>query len=52
MGVDTISGGTGKRDHRIGNPGLYRAYLGYAFPGAAGRGNRKVRGCFTWMILQ
>jgi hypothetical protein len=29
VGVDTISRGTGKRDRRIGNPGLNRACLGY-----------------------
>ena len=38
MGVDIISCGAEKRDPRIGNPGPYRAYLGYAFPGRWMRG--------------
>ena len=33
MGVDTVSCGTGKWDHRIANPGPYRAYLGYGLSG-------------------
>jgi hypothetical protein len=34
VGVDTVSCGTGKRDRRIGNPGLNRAFLGYGFSGS------------------
>jgi len=29
VGVDIVSCGTGKRDRRIANPGVYRAYPGY-----------------------
>jgi len=38
VGVDIVSCGTGKRDRRIGNPGLYRACLGYGLPVIAKRG--------------
>lgn len=38
MGVDTVSRGTRKRDRRIANSGLNRAFLGYGWQGSPGQG--------------